>query len=108
MKTAGEALERLASMTTIGNAVGWTDKHTGEGRSGGVVEDEVSVMTDDNESKHFHQRIRQADGTYTRRSCYYTLDKSGTRIVFGQYAPWISEADYCELLAKERAKGWPI
>ena len=77
----------------------------------GKVIDEVYIIVDD--YKHMIQRIQSQEpywdgSTVAYRTCYYTFDAKGENIKFGQYAQFLTQKEYSVLLAKARAKGWPI
>jgi hypothetical protein len=107
-------------MSGIGKPVRHKDKATGEKVEMGTVDDEVSVIVDD--YKNVLQRIRHNsnakhwggiygwwdDSEWVYRTGYYTYDKNGKSIVWGQYTQFVSEKELKQLLALARAKGWDI
>ena len=65
------------------------------------------------EYKHLIQRIRFSfgvpwDGRYGYRTGYYTLSATAKRLTWGQYTQFLTQTEYRKLLAKARAKGWPL
>jgi hypothetical protein len=78
----------------------------------GVVEDEVSLVTD--RAKHVIQRIRLAkdvswDGSdYGYKAGSFVIDPATGKVKWAQYSQVVSEHEYRELLAKVKTRGWPI
>ena len=105
-----EERAQLEAKSGIGKDVGFKVK----GRNGiwnpGTIVDEVYVMVGD--YKHVIQRIKLREGErrggneYAYRAGHWTY--RGGRINWGQYAPFLTETEFGELLTKARAKGWPI
>jgi len=94
---------QLKNKTTIGRKVYYRTK--GDMKSSkpefiGKIIDEVSVMDNDPEYKHFVQKIKRKDGTIQYRICYYTLDKKKNKIVFGQFASEIPYNSFKKLISK--------
>jgi hypothetical protein len=116
MRAKPELLSRLREKSHIGQSVTFKDKASGEGKSLGTVEDEVSIILGEGSGdvyKHLIQRIKRSEkawngSRYEYRGGYFTLDGKKTRIVWGQYAQCLTEKEYRRLLAKARAKGWPL
>jgi hypothetical protein len=111
MSPNAEQLTRLEAATRIGKPMWFKDKRTDKRDKWGTVEEEVYIMVGD--YKHMIQRIRYcepdlAGDEYGYRSCYYTLDRQGRQIRFGQFAQQLTQSQYRELLGKAQAKGWPI
>jgi hypothetical protein len=92
MRAKPELLSRLREKSHIGQSVIFKDKASGEGKSLGTVEDEVSIILGEGSGdvyKHLIQRIKRSekawDGSqYEYRGGYFTLDGKKTRIVWGQ------------------------
>ena len=105
-------LARLEKASMIGKAVYFKNKATGDRELWGIVEDEVYIMVSD--YKHMIQKFRFAEGVsnddsaYGYRTGYYTLDKHGGKIKWGQFTQSLTEREYRELLGKAQAKGWSI
>jgi hypothetical protein len=78
----------------------------------GVVEDEVGLVVDG--AKHVIQRIRLAEGVNGDGSAYgyktgsFVVDPRSGSVKWAQYSQVMSEHEYRELLAKAKARGWPI
>jgi hypothetical protein len=96
----------LHSASRLGKEV-WIRTDAGTPGLSGVVEDEVHL--DAGDVKHAIQRIRLADGgTYGYSTGSFVLDAGTGRVRWRPGALVISERDYRELLAKARARGWPL
>jgi hypothetical protein len=111
VKPDKQQLARLEAATCLGKPMYFKDKGSGKRERWGTVEEEVYIMVAD--YKHMIQRIRycEPDPTgdlYGYRACYYTLDKDGRHVKWGQFAQQLSQSQYRELLGKAQAKGWPI
>ena len=116
----GEQKKKLEAKSSIGKTVWFKDKKTGKHIRQGIVEDEVYILVSD--YKHLIQRIRCPEGAawsgnklgywdgshFGYRTGYYTFDKYGRNIVWGQFTQFLTEREYQKLLAKAREKGWPI
>lgn len=104
--------KRLEEASGIGKAVHFKDKgDRGKINKMGVVTDEVYVIVGD--YKHLIQQIRSEECYWNGcqvayRTGYYTFDAEGKNIKWGQYTQFLTEKEYTALLAKARAKGWPI
>jgi hypothetical protein len=112
---------RLKAKTGIGREVWFKEKMTGQSKPWGRVEDEVAIYVGD--YKHLIQRIRchedrSFDGgekgrywdesKYGYRTGYYTFDRSGKKLLWGQYTQFLTEREYRILLSKAKEKGWDI
>jgi len=111
MKQSAKQLAKLKAATLVGKPMWFINKKTGEREMWGPVDDEVYIIVGD--YKHMIQRIHythptQAGDEYGYRTAYYTLDKDGRRVKFGQYAQHLTQSQYRELLGKARGKGWRI
>lgn len=108
-----EAQRKLLELRTLGRNVIFREKETGKQQMLGAVESEVSVLAADNTYKHFIQRIEYTNDWRKRinqkhhyrdkfgfRICYWTLDKTGKKLKFGQYASHMPESDFHKLLRK--------
>ncbi len=95
-------VERLRNFTTIGKKVNFHEKSAKKRYYElGEVIGEVAVVPDNSlDYKHFIQKIRGREGEISYRYCYYTLDAGERRIVFGQFAPNMSEQAFVELMRK--------
>lgn len=102
----------LEAKSRLGETVYFKDKATGEPIRWGIVEDEVFIIV--GEYKQMIQRIKFADkvcwdgSKFGYRTCYYTFDKTGKKLLYGQFAQFLTEKEYKSLLKKARDKGWPI
>ena len=104
-----EQRKRLEAKSGVGKTVTFKDKRTGEAVPWGTVTDEVSIIVGD--YKHLIQRIERKEGYWDGsrvgyRTGYYTYDKEGKRILWGQYTQFLTEREYNKLLNKAKAKGW--
>ncbi len=101
--------KRLEAKSGIGKFVKFKDKKTRKTTLMGVVRDEVYILVGD--YKHLIQRIEKDAGywdgsKFGYRTGYYTYDKGGKRILWGQYTQFLTEREYRTLLNKAEAKGW--
>ena len=109
---SGDILAKLETATMIRKRIQFKDKEAGTKTVWGRVEDEVYIMVGD--YKHMIQKFRFAEGVawdgseYGYRTGYYTLDKHQRQIKWGQFTQSLTEKEYRELLARAKAKGWPI
>ena len=105
-------VQRLEAATRVGKEVWLNERGSGMPMLWGVVEEEVGLVVDD--AKHVIQRIRLAQGVSWDQSPYgyktgsFTIDPRSGGVKWAQYSQVLSEREYVELLAKARAKGWPI
>jgi hypothetical protein len=112
---------RLKAKTGIGKGVWFKDKMTRQSELWGRVEDEVAIYVGDykmliqrircaeNRSFHGGEKGRYYDGCkYGYRTGYYTFDRSGKRLLWGQYTQFLTEREYRRLLSKAKEKGWDI
>ena len=107
-----EDQRKLEAATRLGKEVIATGQASWSPTVLGVVVDEVSVVA--NDAKHVIQRIKLTkdvarDGSeyaYKAGTCY--VDPRAGDVKWAQYSQIISEREHRELLAKARAKGWPI
>lgn len=102
-----ELLKQLENKTTLGNKIYYKQK--GKMKSSkpkliGKIVDEVSVMDENTEYKHFIQKIKREDGSTQYRTCYYTINGKKTGIVFGQFASEIPNIRFKELIQKVTKK----
>jgi len=103
--------EKLEGWTTVEKLVHFKVRGGSERTKTGTVVDEVYIIVGD--YKHLIQKIKSDkpfwDGSrIAYRTCYYTFDAAGKHIKFGQYAQFLTEKEYKELLSNAKAKGWPI
>ena len=108
--------KRQATLRAQYSGIGKTIKFKHKGRAGfrliGKIIDEVSVICD--EYKHVMQRIRfepdaSNDGCrYAYRTGYWTWTGDGKGVVWGQYTQLLSEREQRKMIARARARGWPI
>lgn len=111
-----ELIKRQAILRANYSGTGKFVKFKHKGREGyrliGEIVDEVSVICD--EYKHVMQRIRFSpdasnDGCrYAYRTGYWTWTADGKKVVWGQYTQLLSEREQRKMIARARAKGWPI
>ena len=95
-----EIRKEMEEVTTKGKKVSFKPRNGREKTLKGKVEDEVSVILDNND-KHFIQKIRgKEDNKYYYRHCYYVWSKKSKKTVFGQFASTIPEKKYKELIRK--------
>ncbi len=114
MATTGFALTpaqraRVADKTTKGDIVSFGEAPIG------VVEDEISRISNDGEYKSFLQRIRlsaakagELGSAYAYRWCYYSLSEGREKLPFGQGALLLGEHQLQDILAEAHLKRWPI
>ncbi len=109
--------KKLEEKTHIGRTIRFKDKNGGTSIIWGIVRDEVYIIIGD--YKHVIQRIehpRQGkwqNGYWDKckfgyRTGYFTFDKSGKKLMWGQFAQFLTEHEYRTLIGKTIAKGWPI
>src|ERR1700690_211869 len=108
--------KRQATLRSEFSGLGKTVKFKHKGRAGyrliGTIVDEVSLICD--EYKHVMQRIRfepdaSNDGCrYAYRTGYWTWRGDGKGVVWGQYTQLLSEREQRKMIARAKAKGWPI
>ena len=112
MTVGWEDQRKLETATRIGKEVIAQARDSWSPIAWGVVEDEVSLVVDG--AKHVIQRIRLAkdaawDGSeYGYKTGTFQVDPRTGAIKWAQYSQVLSEREYCELLTRARAKGWPI
>ena len=112
MKMNKEKLKKLEAKTKIGKPVYFKNKDGSGYRTMGIVEDEVYIII--GEYKQMIQRIKFAKGEswdgseYAYRTGYYTYDKKGVNIKWGQYTQFLTQKEYKRLLEKAKEKGWDI
>lgn len=112
MPTQWEDVQRLESASRIGKEVWLNERNSGMPILWGIVEDEVGVVVDD--AKHVIQRIRLAkdashDGSeYGYKTGAFTIDPRTGSVKWAQYSQVVSEQEYRDLLARAKAKGWPV
>jgi hypothetical protein len=114
MATTGFALTpaqraKIADKTTRGETVAFRETPIG------VVEDEISRISNDGEYKSFLQRIRLSEAkagelgsAYAYRWCYYSLSESLEKLPCGQSALLLGEHQLQDILAEAHLKRWPI
>lgn len=108
MQLQWDDVQRLEAATRLGKEVCLNER--GSGRP--MVEDEVGLVVDD--AKHVIQKILLANGVswdgsrYGYKTRSFTIDARTGSVKWAQYSQVMSEREYSELLAKARAKAWPI
>lgn len=112
MRLQWDDIQRLDAATRIGKEVWLNERGSGMPMLWGVVEDEVGIVVDD--AKHVIQRIRLAAGVswdgsqYGYKTGSFTIDPRSGAVKWAQYSQVLSEREYNELLARARAKNWPM
>ena len=107
-----EDQRKLEAATRLGKEVVATGRDSWSPTVLGVVVDEVSVVA--NAAKHVIQRIKLTkdiawDGSeYAYKAGTFYVDPRTGDVKWAQYSQIISEREHRELLARARAKGWPI
>ena len=107
-----EDQRKLEAATRLGKEVVATGRDSWSPTVLGVVVDEVSVVA--NAAKHVIQRIKLTkdiawDGSeYAYKAGTFYVDSRTGDVKWAQYSQIISEREHRELLARARAKGWPI
>ena len=107
-----EQKKKLEAASRIGKGMWFKNKTTGKRSCLGTIEDEVYIFVGD--YKHLIQRIHFNPGVswdgseFGYRSGYYTFDKTGKRVKWGQYTQFLTEKEYPKLLVKAKEKGWLI
>lgn len=112
MKIHWDDQRELESATRVGKQMMANARDSWTPVVWGVVEDEVSLVVDG--AKHVIQRVRLAKGMSWDGSAFgyktgaFVLDPRNGGVKWAQYSQVLSEGEYAELLARARAKGWPI
>ncbi|MBI2202243.1 MAG: hypothetical protein HYU41_00040 [Candidatus Rokubacteria bacterium] len=112
MKVAWDEQQKLENATRVGKEVMANARDSWTPVVWGVVEDEVSLVVDG--AKHVIQRVRLAKGVswdgseYGYKTGAFLIDPRTGAVKWAQYSQVLSESEYTQLLARARAKGWPI
>jgi hypothetical protein len=111
VKLSREQRKRLEAASGVGKLVHFKIKGGTERNCMGTVLDEVYVLVGD--YKHLIQQIQAVEAYWDGskigyRTCYYTFDAEGKHVKFGQYTQFLTQREYKALLAKAKARGWPL